>query len=395
MRIVVLVLLVLALCAATGCQKRYRAAPDAPGDYIMTFDDIHSQSKAEGDTFIPQHRYFSVNGIIPAFEAGGFMHFRPERKAVTMINLSPNGKTYLGVRTVPAADNYEPVLPQLKQLDIMAGEIVGLEFELWKARQDIGDGASQMDISDLAKELKDKKKEFREKRDVIADTLSKPGYSVIRWRRNDISYGNFKLGELFDSQAEQTHYNSGYMVINGLRTATLYAGQDFISHDFSKLAQQQKDEGAEMPASTDRKFIGAVTTLISTKSIEYTALNNIKTNFQMGLQLTVGDLNGFEDFLGDSKDLNLGLYLNTLESYASSGHMKGAKEIKVPVEPKDFGTVSFLMGEDRTLEEHYNPRLYEQNAKESGWIPFYMAFTELLDIQGLDRDKIGVTAATD
>ena len=216
--------------SATGCATK--------GGLITSLEDLATESSKEGFSKVPQYRVISVPGLLPFAEPGSLQFYKPQRKPSSAIGLS-NGNSYV-MQTVIDSKCDEKCLSSIRNnlisLRSSAEALVEDRINLTRIIAAAPpNGSDSSTISTFTKSVDDAQKKYSKAREdfdtnhqKVLNAINSTGILIYRWNSNSKRSGALGLGEIFGTSGSNNETYSGFALVSGLRTATLYLGRDLV-----------------------------------------------------------------------------------------------------------------------------------------------------------------------
>lgn len=215
-------LLLLALLFTSGCST-------TGGGLITSLEDLSTESVKEGWIKVPQYRVVSIPGWLPFADVGGLYFYKARRKPASAIGLSP-GKSFELTSEITGGCDLDCLVEMragIVALTALAQDVVETKIaltELQAARETVSTALAE------AKSSHDQvRNAFNIKYEAVIASLKDAGVLVYRWSTTNKASGSGLFGSLFSGSAKSEHSYNGFALISGIRSRTLFAGQDFLT----------------------------------------------------------------------------------------------------------------------------------------------------------------------
>lgn len=202
-------ILILAACASSG-------------GLIASFEDLSTESQKEGFVKVPQYRVMSVPGLLPFASVGNLYFYKARRQPASAVGISP-ACSYVAVSEVPASCDLAcmtKIRDRLADLQSKAVKVIEARISLTNARAQKRDTAADEQSYEAART------DFDTSQVQIKKSLTTSGVIIYRWTTDDKASGNLGLGTIFGGSYTSDRRYSGFALISGLRTTTLFVGPD-------------------------------------------------------------------------------------------------------------------------------------------------------------------------
>jgi hypothetical protein len=164
-------------------------------------------------------------------------------------------------------------------------------------------------INDLNAAKTEVDKELAVSLQTYRDTVAKnPGLIVTRWTVKKSSGGSAKTN-LFDTSVSKSETTSGYLVLGGVRVASLYLGDDFRS--YVKIIEPHERRLFDQ--------LGFTTYLIQTKSLAYTNALDLQQSFAAALSVKISSLADWNTLVSEMDKITIGAYFDTAMNLDNTG----------------------------------------------------------------------------
>lgn len=191
---------------------------------ITSLEDMTTESNKIGLIKVPQYRVVSVPGNLPFVDASSIQFYKANRKPSAAIGLS-KGNSYILESKVESKCNVA-CLNIIKQglviLKDKAENLVEAKLNLTKAQY------YNKDEQVLLSEYKTAKESFQSYHEEVLNKINDSGVIIYRWNAKKSNNSSLKLSTLFGFGQKEDKTYSGFALISGLRTATLYVGKDLL-----------------------------------------------------------------------------------------------------------------------------------------------------------------------
>lgn len=180
----------------------------------------------------------SVPGILPFADAGSLQFYKPKRKPSSAIGLS-NGDSYV-MQSVIESECDEKCLSTIRDnLLLLRGKAesfvedrINLTRIVATPPPDGSDAAKINSYNQAVSAAKSKyittRQELDTKHQEVVKSINNNGILIYRWNSNSNRKGLLGLGNIFGISGGKNETYSGFALLSGLRTATLYVGRDLI-----------------------------------------------------------------------------------------------------------------------------------------------------------------------
>jgi hypothetical protein len=249
------------------------------GGLITSLEDLTTESVAEGFFKIPQERVASIPGWLPFADVGGLYFYKAQRKPAAAIGLSP-GDSFELVSEIPGECDDDCLLKirdNITELDIDAQTLVQTRVDLSARQSDArADAKAVEEAKTNYKKAQDK---FNESYKKVVLAIRKNGVLIYRWATNSSQSEGLTAGSFVNTSAKQEQKRNGFALVNGIRTKTLFIGEDMLK-GWKKL-------------DTDSRFANRflmTTYVMQTRNILYGSVSDLSTFAHAKVQASYQDL---------------------------------------------------------------------------------------------------------
>jgi hypothetical protein len=226
------------LNAVLACSVFLLGGCASTGGLITSLEDLTTESSKEGLRKIPQYRVISVPGTLPFAEPGTLHFYKSQRKPSSAIGLS-HGDSYV-MQSVIESECDEKCLSSIRDnLLLLRGKAEALvedRINLTKVianRPPEGSDASGINtykqtVEAARSKYSKTRQELDSKHQDVLKSINKNGILTYRWNSSLNKNGSLGLGKIFGVSGSKNETHSGFALVSGLRTATLYVGRDLI-----------------------------------------------------------------------------------------------------------------------------------------------------------------------
>ncbi|GAB4262424.1 MAG: hypothetical protein Kow0092_12710 [Deferrisomatales bacterium] len=203
---------------------------------VTSLEDLTTEYRKEGWVKVPQYRIVSVPGLLPFSEVGALYFYKPRRQPATAIGLSP-GRSFILVTEVESTCD-APCLLQVRdklvELRNRAMDVIEARIQLTgrRFRAAVGPeapGEARPEGPEAAAEeaaYRKARQEFDRLHGEVARALQRNGLMLYRWSTSTRVAGGIRLGDLAGGAGKRSARYNGFALVSGLRTATLFVGED-------------------------------------------------------------------------------------------------------------------------------------------------------------------------
>ena len=353
------------LCAASlsGCASN--------AGIVSSLEDLSTESVREGVVEVPQYRVASIPGWLPFADVGSLHFYKPSRKPASIIGLSP-GKSFKlisEIRSDCKEDCLYAIRDDIAALGTLAQTLVRSRVDLSEllARQSDAGGTGDSKAVEQAKEAYAKAQlDFDGAYEKVSKSISHNGLLIYRWTTDSSQSGSIGLDKLFDTTAKENSRHSGFALVSGVRTTTLFIGEDL------KDAWGQLNKCSRF---ADR--FGLTTYTMQAKHIVYGNLLDLSQYATAKIEASYDQLAHPAETLKALTTIEIGMALSRVSNLSNLGVMGNVVRRTAPVDWDDESLRNRL-SEPNQLCEPNRPC-------EPGWLTFYSVesdFKDLLELLG-------------
>ena len=334
------------------------AACASSGGLIASFEDLSTESQKEGFVKVPQYRVMSVPGLLPFATVGNLYFYKARRKPASAVGISP-ACSYLVVSEVPAKCDLKcmaAIRDSLADLQSKGVKVIEARISLTSTRS-AGDKAPQGQLASDEKAYQSAKTDFDASHGKITQSLTESGVVVYRWTTDDKTSGSLGLGKLFGGSYSSDRRYSGFALISGLRTTTLFIGPD-IAERWPLLNKE----------SRYKNRFELTTSIMQAKHIMYVAEADLESLLDATLTGSYAQLANLPEAVKQLDSIEVKATLAKLSSLGNMGVISGVSRKMIPV---DWDQSDFKSQPTRDRES------------ADGWHTFYSVqsdFTDLVDL---------------
>lgn len=329
------------------------------GGQIASFEDLTTESSKEGLFKVPQYRVISISGMLPFFDVGGVHFYKSKRKPSSAIGIN-NGSSYAIETTIDNTCD-QVCLTLIKEKILL---VKNKAASLIKAKINIARLMSIEPKTD-AKAIKTATDEYKTISDELdlkhkeaVAAIKDNGVMVFRWNTNSKKSGSIGLGAIFGVSGSKDETQSGFGIISGLKTSTLYLGKDILNtwgnlNDDSKYSNR-----FEM-----------TTYVMQAQYITYMSENDLSSSLRGNLKASYSQLSNLSDTIKNLDNIEINAALSKVSNLSNIGVIGESKRSKV-------------------LIDWDNPNLLSVPARLDGWQTIYAVKSDLKDLLDMSRELI-------
>ncbi|WP_133297411.1 hypothetical protein [Motiliproteus coralliicola] len=332
-RLVMLCLITLIIGACSGS-----------GSQIASFEDLTTEASKEGFTKLPQYRVISIPGLLPFLQVGGVHFYKPQRKPSSAIGLSFGEKSYTVQTTIEptrlTADGSEngcdagclvEIRNKILAVKETAARLIEERVNLTRLATDPGSSGAVPSSRSSYQQLRQKLDQKH--RDAVA-AIQHRGVMVFRWNTNTRQQGSLGLGGLFGASGSSDETQSGFGLLSGLRTTTVYLGNDILA-TWGGLNGDSK--------FTNRLELTSYT--LQARHILYMSENDLSRSLGAKLEASYDQLTNLDETLKTLDKIEINAALAKVSNLANIGVIGGAKSEKIPIDWQKLANGDDLTGQ--------------------------------------------------
>jgi len=246
---------------------------------------MESEERESG--LLSYSNFMSISGIVPAQTASGFS-YQPEGSPPTFaLQVSPK-TSFVAVSTYPVLNDkgrelseveYARLVGRIREellaVQTAAANLLVAKLELFQRQAGV---VMSNKLGDLDKTCKAQEATYRDAVSEYESTLANsPNVVVTRWHTATSGSASLGAGELASASASASREQNGIAIIAGLRTQTLWVGEDYLKCARGDLIDNDSHDEEDSPALLTREGFqqGALTTfLVQARCVGYVAERN-------------------------------------------------------------------------------------------------------------------------
>lgn len=334
---------VCSLCCA-GCNTTNHAI-------ISSFEEITSAKHKEGGAFAQTH-LASVNGLLPFDTVGQAYFFSNKRGVLTPIGLSavcPNSTfhitntiTYATIREYPSSATFR---------DLWNIRDAILDASAWSGRALVAKQTYFQTITNpaLASAWFADWTNAAAKADAafakMNESANKENLLIFRWNVNADHSGGISGGEMVKAEGKPETAQSGYVIIAGFKTSTLYVGYDLIR----QLQNESKRQGKLV---ADK--IQIPTFIIAASNILYFAQDDLVAEMSVGLSGSYPQFANLPRTIKNLDKIELNYATRKLQSLGNAG-MVGSPTVTMTEIPMFVDVSKIFSQTNKNFLDHFLP----------------------------------------
>lgn len=371
-----LLLLPIALVASallTGCASSRNA------ELLGSFEDITAGYSKSGWK-LNQVRTMSVNGQLPFLDIGNIFYFKPRRGNLAAIGLSFEQQDFTNsveqIQTF-ASDATVDDLVELREKVIVvaqaAGRVVAAEAALRG-----NTNTTETVITELKTEVKEASEALAEASKAAVHQINQQNLTIFRWQAKEDKKFSLLAGDVASAKLRQEMGRSGYVIVAGLRSRTLFLAQQ----DGKQLEVRDKATFPLGAAGVLTDFwpwgygsgIYVVSHLLEAQKLAYVS----EASLSKALELHAKYSRGMK--LKDIETVSMDLALSAISSLANAGIVAATSTHMAPVSIGGNGcSVCRSSG-----HFHHGAQAHPAHESEAGvWTPIMAVTTRLRSLDDL------------
>lgn len=314
-----------------------------------------------------QNGIYSLSGLL-SIPKLGFTYFNTqERKPLYLVGYANDESFYLTQtieNTTITTDKLEQIRNDLIQLRTIALKIIKTKI-------------TQSNIVENKLVLESQKSDkFDEKYKQIVEQVKKEGLFILSWESNGVEHkssnSNFSIIKSQDINSNNFN-NSGFMILNGLKISTLYAGKDIVTH-WSDINPKIRE---------NKTFPRVITSTIQAKDIYYFSQISYKKEIQKMIDIHFGELMMKFPNLTDKNKLKQELILSiSLEEGQYFNKIKNINSLGITSKmEKEVYPMFYKKGKISDIKDFINGKKDWTGDDSSNWQTIYSVDTDVFKLQ--------------
>lgn len=330
---------ILFAAALSGCAST--------GGIITSLEDLSTDSVKVGFIKIPQYRVASIPGWLPFSDVGGLYFYKPSRKPASVIGLSPGNSFELvsEINEKPENECTQTCLADIREhittLDTLAQTLVQTRVDLSellaKQSANASDVTNQAKVDQANTEYKQAQINFNKKYENVVKSIQKNGVLVYRWATDSTKMGSLGLDSLFGASAQENQKYNGFALVSGIRTKTLFVGDDLLKGWEQLNKESRFNNRFEM-----------TTYIMQAKHIMYGNTADLSVYAQAKMEASYKQLANFPDSLKALTKIEIGMALTKMSNLSNIGVMGNMKRTVSPI-TWDVDALKLRLGTDNWL----------------------------------------------
>jgi len=335
------------VAALSGCSST--------GGIITSLEDLSTESVKEGFIKIPQYRVASIPGWLPFADVGGLYFYKPSRKPASVIGLSP-GKSFKLVSEINSTcDNkcLADIRDQITALSTLAQTLIQTRIDLsvllTKQAGKTSDATTQAAADKASSEYKQAQINFNKSYEGVVKSIQSNGVLVYRWTTDSTQSGSVGAGGLLGASAQENQKQNGFALVSGIRTTTLFVGNDLLG----KWEQLNK-------SSYFSNRFEMTTHTMQAKNIMNGNIADINLYAQAKIEASYQQLTNPDEALKALTKIEIGMALSRVSNLSNIGAMGGMKR-----------TVKTITWDEEALKKRF---------EDDDWLTFYSVESDFTDL---------------
>jgi len=336
--IVLLAGVILSGCSSTGGQ-------------ISSFEDLTTEAKKEGWIKIPQYRVISIPGMLPFSDVGGVHFYIPKRKPSSAIGISV-AKSYAIETTINSTCDQNCLTSIKKKILLVkstAANLIVAKIGITRLLSSVPKADTSAIMAATSK-YDTIRADLDTKHQDAMNEIKNNGVLVFRWNTNTKKSGSLGFGEIFGISGAKDEAQSGFGLISGLKTSTLYLGED-IKDTWGSLNSE----------SNYNNRIEVTTYAMQAQYIVYMSEYDLSSSLSANLKASYSQLSNLSETIKNLDSIEIYVTLAKVLNLSNIGVIGNSKRIKVDVDWK-------------------NPNLFESPSRLDGWQTIYAVKSDLKNL---------------
>ncbi len=314
---------------------------------ITSLEDLTTEAKKEGWSKVPQYRVISVPGILPFANVGSLQFYKPKRKPSSVIGLSNTDNSYVMESIIESECNETCLLTIKNNLLLLKGKaetLVEAKINLTRVVEiSPPEGADATKITSYNQAVTNARTQFSTAKNelnisynTVVQSINKNGILIYRWNSNSGNNGALKLGDIFGVSGNKSETYSGFALISGLRTATLYLGKDIASNGTALNKESNYSNRFEL-----------TTYVMQAKHIIYTTEYDLQSMMNAKLEASYAQLKNLPETIKNLDKIEINIALSKVTNLSNMGILGKVKRTAKNVlwdQPAGITTLTDLNG---------------------------------------------------
>lgn len=300
------------------------------GSQIASFEDLTTEASKEGFTKLPQYRVISIPGFLPFSEVGAVHFYKPQRKPSSAIGISSGQQSYALQTTIGLDEAVEDkthcdttcltgIRDKILQLKDAAARLVETRVNLTKLIAAPATGGADL-VSTANANYQTARQALDLAHREAVQAIQDQGVMVFRWNTNIHRQGNLGLGTLFTVSGSRDETQSGFGLLSGLRSTTLYIGSDLVD-SWDRID----------PDSTFTNRLEMTTYSLQARHILYMSESDLSLSLGTKLQASYDQLADLSDTFKKLDQIEINAALAKVSNLGNIGVIGGAKTRRIPI----------------------------------------------------------------
>jgi hypothetical protein len=326
------------------------------GGQVASFEDLTTESTKEGFSKLPQYRIISIPGMLPFSDVGGVHFYKAKRKPSSAVGIN-NGNSYAIETTIESTCDQTCLTSVKEKILLVKNKAARLiEEKISLARLLSSDPkADAATIAAANTKYNTTRTELDSTHQDAMNAIKHNGVMVFRWNTNTKKSGFLGLGAMFGVSGSKDETKSGFGIISGLKTSTLYLGKD-IQNTWGNLNGESK---------YSNRF-EVTTYTMQAQYITYISENDLSSSLSANLKASYSQLSNLSDTVKNLDNIEINAALSKVSNLANIGVIGASKRNKVAI-------------------DWDNPNLLSSPSRLDGWQTIYAVKSDLKDL--LDMSK--------
>lgn len=324
---------------------------------IASFEDLTTEASKEGLTKLPQYRVISIPGMLPFSDIGGVHFYKPKRKPSSAIGIS-HDKSYAIETTINSTCD-QACLSCIKEKILLvkntATRLIEMKINLTKLHS-MKPKVDASIIMAATTKYNNKRDELDKKHKDAMTLIINNGVMIFRWNTNINKANSIGLGAILGVSSTKDETQSGFGLISGLKTSTLYIGKDI------------QDTWANLNIGSKYSNRFEVTTYtMQAQYITYMSENDISSSLGANLKASYSELSNLSDTIKKLDNIEINTALSKVSNLANIGVIGDSKRKRIDIDWK-------------------NPNKLNSIDRLNGWQTIYAVKSDLTDLLEMSRN---------
>lgn len=339
-----LIVVILSGCSSTGGK-------------ITSFEDLTTEASKEGLTKLPQYRVISIPGMLPFSDVGGVHFYKSKRKPSTAIGVN-NEESYAIETTIESTCD-QACLSSIKEKILLvknkAASLIHAKIDLARLHSSEPKADASAIVAATTK-YNTIRTDLDAKHQDAMNAIKNNGVMTFRWNTNTKKSGSIGFGSITGVSGAKDDTQSGFGLISGLKTSTLYLGKD-IKEVWGNLNGESKFSNR----------LEVTTYTMQAQYIIYMSENDLSSSLSTNLKASYSQLSNLSDTIKNLDNIEINVALAKVSNLSNMGVIGNSKRKKIDIDWK-------------------KPNLLSNPARLDGWQTIYAVKSDLTELLAMSEN---------